>query len=218
MEVFGPELAKHDDEYKRYIWGIAFETSDICQTCTYFRGDVETEIRNAVQPGRRIFTTKKLPKDLSNGLQFAFLTGSPRRMFSSVTTATSSSCIYYSDLTSLFEKLESTQGRSDAVDLLSSFFSNLWQDSSSATILQAAYMACNRIAPQYENVEMGVGPMLIKKAIVKAFDACTDMEEVEHLHKHTETWDWWPEELHHRLHTTGNNAQAVGLMTTTDSR
>ena len=82
MEVFGPELAKDDDEYKRYIWGIAFETSDICQTCTYFRGDVESEIRNAVQPGRSIFTTKKLPKDLSNGLQFAFLTGSPRRMFS----------------------------------------------------------------------------------------------------------------------------------------
>ena len=46
LEVFGPELAKNDDEYKRYIWGIAFETSDIRQTCTYFRGDVETEIRN----------------------------------------------------------------------------------------------------------------------------------------------------------------------------
>ena len=156
-----------------------------------------------MQPGRRIFTTKKLPKDLSNGLQFAFLTGSPRRMFSSVNTATSSSCIYYSDLTSLFEKLESTQGRSDAVDLLSTFFSNLWQDSSSATILQAAYMACNRIAPQYENVEMGVGPMLIKKAIVKAFDTCTDIEEVERLHKSYGDLGLVAEELHHRLHTTG---------------
>ena len=173
LEVFGPELAKNDDEYKRYIWGIAFETSDICQTCTYFRGDVETEIRNAVQPGRRIFTTKKLPKDLSNGLQFAFLTGSPRRMFSSVNTASSRSNIYYSDLSTLFERLESTQGRSDAVDLMSTFFSNLWQDASSGTILQVAHMACNRIAPQYENIEMGVGPALIKKSIVKAFDTCT---------------------------------------------
>ena len=79
-------------------------------------------------------------------------------------------------------------------------------------------MACNRIAPQYENVEMGVGPMLIKKAIVKAFDACTDMEEVERLHKSYGDLGLVAEELHHRLHTTGNantssesNAQQLTL-------
>ena len=202
LEVFGPESADDNDLYERYIWGIAFETSDIFQTCTYFRGDVDTEVRNAVQPGRSIFTTKKLPKNLRNGLQFAFLTGSPRRAFSSVACRnTNEYSIPYSDLTSLFEKLESTNGRSDAVDLLSAFFSNLWQDGSSDTILQAAYMACNRIAPQYENMEMGVGPMVIKKAIIEAFGACTDVEEIDRLHKTYGDLGLVGEELHHQLYT-----------------
>ena len=81
VEVFGPEAADDNDLYERYIWGIAFRNIRCCQTCTYFRGDVDTEVRNAVQPGRRIFTTKKLPKDLRTGLQFAFLTGSPGECF-----------------------------------------------------------------------------------------------------------------------------------------
>lgn len=80
LEVFGPEINVGDDSsYKRYIWGIAFESSNIIKTCDYFNEDAETKIRKAVQPDRSIFTTNKIPKDVSKDFQIAFLTGSKRQ-------------------------------------------------------------------------------------------------------------------------------------------
>ena len=111
--------------------------------------------------------------------------------------------------------MESTNGRSDAVDLLSAFFSNLWQDGSSDTILQVAYMTCNRIAPQYENIEMGVGPTVIKKAIIEAFGTCTDVEEVDHaqnLRRLRASWRRTPSPTTHNRKQCKHKTQAVGLM------
>ena len=80
LEVFGPETNVDDDSsYKRYIWGIAFESSNIVETCDYFNEDAETKIRKAVQPDRNIFTTNNIPKDISKDFQIAFLTGSKRQ-------------------------------------------------------------------------------------------------------------------------------------------
>ena len=196
LEIFGPDekklnekMQKEELDYKTYLWGIAFETSNIIKTCEYFKEDIDTKIRNAIQPGRQIFTTKEISNDLSKDFQLAFLTGSKRKRDEHRCTS-----IPYNELTNIFHKIELLNSRLDIVNTLSTFFIRVWKNDNnlsnnntlpSDNLLQIVYLTCNKLAPQFKNIETGVGNGLIKKAIYEAYHTCIDdnMDEINEMFK-----------------------------------
>ena len=161
---------------------------NIIKTCEYFKEDINTKIRNAIQPGRQIFTTKEISNDLSKDFQFAFLTGSKRKRDEHRCTS-----IPYNELTNIFHKIELLNSRLDIVNTLSTFFIRVWKNDNnlsnnnntlpSDNLLQIVYLTCNKLAPQFKNIETGVGNGLIKKAIYEAFHTCIDdnMDEINEM-------------------------------------
>lgn len=72
----------------------------------------------------------------------------------------------YSAIVDVFEKIEATTKRLEIQDLLCSLFRSIIV-LTPEDLLPAVYLACNQVAPGFENVELGLGEALLKKAIVQ---------------------------------------------------
>ena len=73
----------------------------------------------------------------------------------------------YEAVANLFGKLEATTKRLEIVKMVSDFF-RLVITLTPEDLLPVVYLASNSIAPQFENVELGIGDMVIKKALQEA--------------------------------------------------
>ena len=76
--------------------------------------------------------------------------------------------VSYHELTKLFNEIEALNSRLEIIDKLSNFFTMVWKHndeknidadpgtvaSPADTLLQIVYLTCNKLAPQFENVEM----------------------------------------------------------------
>ena len=72
----------------------------------------------------------------------------------------------YRAICDVFEKIEATTKRLEIQEMLCNLFRSviaLTPDDLLATV----YLACNSVAPGFENVELGIGEALLKKAIVQ---------------------------------------------------
>ncbi|BFZ60443.1 ATP-dependent DNA ligase Cdc17 [Saitoella coloradoensis] len=73
----------------------------------------------------------------------------------------------YAALCATFEKIESTTKRLEILSYTSKFFRTVIA-ASPGSLLQVVYLTINRIAPDYEGVELGIGEGLLIKAISEA--------------------------------------------------
>ncbi|KAF0382843.1 ATP-dependent DNA ligase [Gigaspora margarita] len=72
----------------------------------------------------------------------------------------------YAALCKTFEKIEATTKRLEIQELLTTFFVQVIELSPD-NLLEALYLCINRICPEYENLELGVGESLLIKAIAE---------------------------------------------------
>ncbi|CAG8519262.1 16403_t:CDS:10 [Cetraspora pellucida] len=73
----------------------------------------------------------------------------------------------YAALCKTFEKIEATTKRLEIQEHLTTFFVQIIEHSPD-NLLETLYLCLNRICPEYENLELGVGESLLIKAIAEA--------------------------------------------------
>ncbi|PKK71563.1 ATP-dependent DNA ligase [Rhizophagus irregularis] len=72
----------------------------------------------------------------------------------------------YAGLCKTFEAIESTTKRLEIQEYLTSFFKHTIE-LSPGNLLETLYLCLNRVCPEYENVELGIGESLLIKAIAE---------------------------------------------------
>lgn len=83
----------------------------------------------------------------------------------------------YLALAKVFEAIESISSRLKIVELLRDFFRQvLWL--TPADLLPAIYLSINRLAPEYQGVELGVGESILMKAVADATGRTLQMVKV----------------------------------------
>ncbi|KAI9030313.1 DNA ligase 1-like protein [Hyaloraphidium curvatum] len=97
----------------------------------------------------------------------------------------------YAALCRMFEKNEATTKRLEKIDITRSFFQSVFQ-LSPENLLETVYLCLNKIAPDYEGHELGVGVTILMKAIAGATGRSvpaikSSMEEVGDLGEVAET-------------------------------
>lgn len=73
----------------------------------------------------------------------------------------------YLALAKTLELIENTSGRLKTIEILSNFFRSVIVLSPD-DFLHSVYLCLNRVAPEYEGIEMGVGETLLMKAVAQA--------------------------------------------------
>lgn len=79
----------------------------------------------------------------------------------------SSEDLPYSELAKTFEQVEATTKRLEINDFVSSLYLRVMQNHPKS-LLHVVYLSANRIAPDYEGLELGLGESLLMKAIAEA--------------------------------------------------
>lgn len=79
----------------------------------------------------------------------------------------SGEAVPYGELTAIFEGIEEISGRLEIQELLVTFLRQVIAFTP-GDLDKAIYLACNKVAPAFENVELGIGDSLIMKAITEA--------------------------------------------------
>jgi DNA ligase-1 len=70
----------------------------------------------------------------------------------------------YKVLTSVFSKIQDTTKRLEITKMLENFFRDVIE-LTPEDLKASVYLACNKIAPQFENIELGIGDSFLIKAI-----------------------------------------------------
>jgi DNA ligase-1 len=76
--------------------------------------------------------------------------------------------VFYGDLCSTFDKIEATTKRLVISSLLTEYFQKVIATSSPQTLVESVYLCLNRLGPEYEGKELGIGESLLIKAIASA--------------------------------------------------
>lgn len=83
----------------------------------------------------------------------------------------------YLALAKVFEAIEGISSRLKIVELLRDFFRQvLWL--TPGDLLPAIYLSINRLAPEYQGVELGVGESILMKAVADATGRTLQMVKV----------------------------------------
>jgi DNA ligase 1 len=80
----------------------------------------------------------------------------------------STTSIPYSRLCETFEKIENTTKRLQISGFLTEFFGHVIDHSDSSSLIECVYLCLNRIGPDYEGKELGIGESLLIKAVASA--------------------------------------------------
>ncbi|TPX30802.1 hypothetical protein SmJEL517_g05729 [Synchytrium microbalum] len=75
--------------------------------------------------------------------------------------------VAYSALCDMFEKVEATTKRLEIQAILTKFFVNVMRQSPK-DLLQCIYLCINRLSPEYEGKELGIGESILMKAVGEA--------------------------------------------------
>jgi DNA ligase 1 len=86
---------------------------------------------------------------------------------SSKTTWAKDSPVPYSALCATFDTISSTTKRLEILSYLTQFFRTVI-DTTPSNLLHCVYLTINRIAPDYEGIELGIGEGLLVKAIAES--------------------------------------------------
>eukprot|EP00938_MAST-03A_sp_MAST-3A-sp1_P003631 g3631.t1 len=70
----------------------------------------------------------------------------------------------YKELTSVFSKIEDTTKRLEITKILEEYFRDVIE-LTPEDLKASVYLACNKLAPQFENIELGIGDSFLIKAI-----------------------------------------------------
>lgn len=70
----------------------------------------------------------------------------------------------YKEMTDMFAAIEKTQKRIEIQNLMTNFIIRV-VNNAPHELLPSMYLACNKVAPQFKNVELGIGDALIQKAL-----------------------------------------------------
>ncbi|KAK9760623.1 ATP-dependent DNA ligase Cdc17 [Basidiobolus ranarum] len=73
----------------------------------------------------------------------------------------------YSALCKAFEAIEATTKRLIILDYLTSFFRNVIE-TTPGSLLEIVYLCINRLCPQYDGLELGIGETILMKAVASA--------------------------------------------------
>ena len=88
----------------------------------------------------------------------------------------------YKEMTDMFAAIEKTQKRIEIQNLMTNFIIRV-VNNAPHELLPSMYLACNKVAPQFKNVELGIGDALIQKAL--AAISGRDISEIKDRFKAT---------------------------------
>ena len=114
--------------------------------------------------------------------------------------------VRFQDLSALFATIEALTMRGDMQQELTNFFVDVMRRKP-RELLPTVYLTCNRVAPQFVNLELGVGHSILQKSIAQSFGC--DLSEIEHRFKAVGDLGIVAEEFHGALEKTVVDSMSV---------